>query len=82
MTTENNDKKTKKPSEKGIAENEKRNETELVSRKAENVREGEKDDRTDIKETDKKEDVDVEGGSLSGNAAGNTPTEDMEKGDS
>lgn len=61
--------------EKGIAENERTNYTNLggTSAKRNNPN---TDNESSIRETGKKEDMDTSGGDLAGNAAGNPESED------
>lgn len=70
MTDDN--KKTKKAREKGIAEHDNRNDIPLTSEKTQNAPQQNRENKTDSE--DSRDQVDTAGGSLSGNAAGNRKT--------
>ncbi len=74
MNTNENKEKPQSDRERGVAENEKANYSGFPH---EESKDGE--DRDNIKETDRLEKRDKEGGDLAGNAAGNTPPDEKEE---
>lgn len=71
MEPKDEKKNPKTQEEKGVAENEKTNYSSFPPENADKENK-DKEDRTDIRETDNEDEVDDIGGNLAGNAAGNT----------
>lgn len=73
MNTNKNNQKPQTDRERGVAENKKANYSGFPQNEP-----TAEDDKTDIRETNRSDGAEKEGGDLAGNAAGNTPAEEEE----